>query len=188
MDNHKASMYFSVKSNHVFYDVRKTGFRRSNSVIFKMHIFIFSLCIYVSFLFQNWHKACFHCEVCKMVLTANNFISHQKMPYCKVYVLESFFAWIFFLVTIKAQCFNKSGFIFHCFMTKGIICLSAQLMWMWCKCAKYWLIYLISNRHNPKNNTFTSVYATPVNINAKKQSEAVSEVRWQTYCISDKIL
>uniref|UniRef100_A0A8C1USM5 Nebulin-related anchoring protein n=1 Tax=Cyprinus carpio TaxID=7962 RepID=A0A8C1USM5_CYPCA len=48
---------------------------------------------------QNWHKACFHCEVCKMVLTANNFVSHQKRPYCKV--------------------------------------------------------------HNPKNNTFTSVYETP---------------------------
>uniref|UniRef100_A0A8C9VEP4 Nebulin-related anchoring protein n=1 Tax=Scleropages formosus TaxID=113540 RepID=A0A8C9VEP4_SCLFO len=72
---------------------------------------------------QNWHKACFHCEVCKMVLTANNFISHQKRPYCQV--------------------------------------------------------------HNPKNNTFTSVYETPVNINAKKQSEAMvkdgqgwSEVVW----------
>uniref|UniRef100_A0A8C1YZ50 Nebulin-related anchoring protein n=1 Tax=Cyprinus carpio TaxID=7962 RepID=A0A8C1YZ50_CYPCA len=62
---------------------------------------------------QNWHKACFHCEVCKMVLTANNFVSHQKRPYCKV--------------------------------------------------------------HNPKNNTFTSVYETPVNINAKKQSEAAKE-------------
>uniref|UniRef100_A0A671N0Y9 Nebulin-related-anchoring protein-like n=1 Tax=Sinocyclocheilus anshuiensis TaxID=1608454 RepID=A0A671N0Y9_9TELE len=62
---------------------------------------------------QNWHKACFHCEVCKTVLTANNFVSHQKRPYCQV--------------------------------------------------------------HNPKNNTFTSVYETPVNINAKKQSEAASE-------------
>uniref|UniRef100_A0A8C9WK66 Nebulin-related anchoring protein n=1 Tax=Scleropages formosus TaxID=113540 RepID=A0A8C9WK66_SCLFO len=66
---------------------------------------------------QNWHKACFHCEVCKMVLTANNFISHQKRPYCQV--------------------------------------------------------------HNPKNNTFTSVYETPVNINAKKQSEAVSEIKYR---------
>ncbi|KAL4613004.1 nebulin-related-anchoring protein isoform X2 [Arapaima gigas] len=66
---------------------------------------------------QNWHKACFHCEVCKMVLTANNFISHQKRPYCQV--------------------------------------------------------------HNPKNNTFTSVYETPVNINAKKQTEAVSEIKYR---------
>ncbi|MBN3311496.1 NRAP protein, partial [Atractosteus spatula] len=61
-----------------------------------------------------WHKACFHCEICKMILTTNNFVSHQKKPYCQV--------------------------------------------------------------HNPKNNTFTSVYETPINLNAKKQSEAVSEV------------
>uniref|UniRef100_A0A3B3BDP2 LIM and SH3 domain protein 1 n=1 Tax=Oryzias melastigma TaxID=30732 RepID=A0A3B3BDP2_ORYME len=63
---------------------------------------------------QNWHKACFHCDVCKMVLTANNFVSHKKRPYCSV--------------------------------------------------------------HNPRNNTFTSVYETPININAKKQSKASSEV------------
>lgn len=31
-------------------------------------------------------------------------------------------------------------------------------------------------RHNPKNNTFTSVYETPINMNAKKQAETVSEV------------
>uniref|UniRef100_A0A8C9WYK7 Nebulin-related anchoring protein n=1 Tax=Sander lucioperca TaxID=283035 RepID=A0A8C9WYK7_SANLU len=54
---------------------------------------------------QNWHKACFHCDVCKMVLTANNFVSHKKRPYCSV--------------------------------------------------------------HNPRNNTFTSVYETPINVNAK---------------------
>uniref|UniRef100_A0A4W4EN14 LIM zinc-binding domain-containing protein n=1 Tax=Electrophorus electricus TaxID=8005 RepID=A0A4W4EN14_ELEEL len=70
----------------------------------------------VSLIGQNWHKACFHCEVCKMVLTANNFLSHQKRPYCQV--------------------------------------------------------------HNPRNNTFTSVYETPININAKKQAEAVSEVKY----------
>ncbi|KAK7122489.1 hypothetical protein R3I94_019565 [Phoxinus phoxinus] len=66
---------------------------------------------------QNWHKSCFHCEDCKMVLTANNYVSHQKRPYCQV--------------------------------------------------------------HNPKNNTFTSVYETPVNINAKKQSVAASENRYR---------
>ncbi|XP_056325702.1 nebulin-related-anchoring protein isoform X2 [Danio aesculapii] len=71
----------------------------------------------VNLIGQNWHKACFHCEVCKMVLTANNYVSHQKRPYCQV--------------------------------------------------------------HNPKNNTFTSVYETPVNINAKKQSEAVSENKYR---------
>ncbi|XP_053495008.1 nebulin-related-anchoring protein isoform X1 [Ictalurus furcatus] len=71
----------------------------------------------VNLIGQNWHKTCFHCEVCKMVLTANNYISHQKRPYCQV--------------------------------------------------------------HNPKNNTFTSVYETPVNINAKKQAQAVSEIKYR---------
>ncbi|ELK04946.1 Nebulin-related-anchoring protein [Pteropus alecto] len=53
-----------------------------------------------------WHKACFHCEVCKMMLSVNNFVSHQKKPYC--------------------------------------------------------------HAHNPKNNTFTSVYHTPLNLNVEK--------------------
>ncbi|XP_076007991.1 nebulin-related-anchoring protein isoform X2 [Genypterus blacodes] len=66
---------------------------------------------------QNWHKACFHCDVCRMVLTANNFVSHKKRPYCSV--------------------------------------------------------------HNPRNNTFTSVYQTPININAKKQTKASSELKYR---------
>ncbi|KAM9326442.1 nebulin-related-anchoring protein [Gastrophryne carolinensis] len=66
---------------------------------------------------QTWHKSCFHCEVCKMILTVNNFVSYQKKPYCQV--------------------------------------------------------------HNPKNNTFTSIYETPVNVHAKKQSEAVSEIKYR---------
>ncbi|XP_029466302.1 nebulin-related-anchoring protein isoform X2 [Rhinatrema bivittatum] len=66
---------------------------------------------------QTWHKACFHCETCKMILTVNNFVSYQKMPYC--------------------------------------------------------------HAHNPRNNTFTSVYETPVNIHAKKQSESASEIKYR---------
>ncbi|KAJ6669045.1 hypothetical protein lerEdw1_007854 [Lerista edwardsae] len=66
---------------------------------------------------QTWHKACFHCEVCKMMLTVNNFVSHQKRPYCQA--------------------------------------------------------------HNPKNNTFTSVFETPLNMNVKKQTEAVSEIKYR---------
>ncbi|XP_039631959.1 nebulin-related-anchoring protein isoform X2 [Polypterus senegalus] len=66
---------------------------------------------------QNWHKSCFHCEICKMTLTANNCVSYKKKPYCQV--------------------------------------------------------------HNPKLNTFTSVYETPFNINARKQSQAVSEVKYR---------
>ncbi|XP_058437301.1 nebulin-related-anchoring protein isoform X4 [Marmota monax] len=65
----------------------------------------------ISCIDQIWHKACFHCEVCKMMLTVNNFVSHQKKPYCHV--------------------------------------------------------------HNPKNNTFTSVYHMPLNLNAKKIPGAV---------------
>ncbi|XP_004763891.1 nebulin-related-anchoring protein isoform X4 [Mustela putorius furo] len=64
----------------------------------------------ISCLDQIWHKACFHCEVCKMMLSVNNFVSHQKKPYC--------------------------------------------------------------HAHNPKNNTFTSVYHTPLNLNMRKSSEA----------------
>ncbi|XP_020022577.2 nebulin-related-anchoring protein isoform X2 [Castor canadensis] len=60
----------------------------------------------ISCIDQIWHKACFHCEVCKMMLSVNNFVSHQKKPYC--------------------------------------------------------------HAHNPKNNTFTSVYHTPLNLNVKK--------------------
>ncbi|KAJ3607970.1 hypothetical protein NHX12_025021 [Muraenolepis orangiensis] len=63
---------------------------------------------------QNWHKACFHCDVCRMVLTANNFVSHKKRPYCSV--------------------------------------------------------------HNPRNNTFTSIYQAPVNI--QRQSKASSELKY----------
>ncbi|NWH22809.1 NRAP protein, partial [Grus americana] len=66
---------------------------------------------------QTWHKACFHCEVCKMMLTVNNFVSHEKKPYCQA--------------------------------------------------------------HNPKNNAFTSVFETPININAKKLSEVVSEIKYR---------
>ncbi|KAG9464201.1 hypothetical protein GDO78_020322, partial [Eleutherodactylus coqui] len=67
----------------------------------------------ISCIDQVWHKACFHCEVCKMILSVNNFVSFQKKPFCQA--------------------------------------------------------------HNPKINTFTSVYETPVNIHVKKQSETFSE-------------
>ncbi|XP_063290438.1 nebulin-related-anchoring protein [Pelobates fuscus] len=66
---------------------------------------------------QIWHKACFHCEICKMILTVNNFVSFQKRPYCQA--------------------------------------------------------------HNPKNNVFTSVYETPVNIHVKKQTQALSEIKYR---------
>uniref|UniRef100_A0A4W2G6X6 Nebulin-related-anchoring protein n=1 Tax=Bos indicus x Bos taurus TaxID=30522 RepID=A0A4W2G6X6_BOBOX len=66
---------------------------------------------------QIWHKACFHCEVCKMMLSVNNFVSYQKKPYC--------------------------------------------------------------HAHNPKNNTFTSVYYTPLNLNVRKPPEAICGIGGQ---------
>ncbi|XP_052516684.1 nebulin-related-anchoring protein isoform X6 [Budorcas taxicolor] len=71
----------------------------------------------VNCLDQIWHKACFHCEVCKMMLSVNNFVSHQKKPYC--------------------------------------------------------------HAHNPKNNTFTSVYYTPLNLNVQKPPEAICGIGGQ---------
>ncbi|XP_051002792.1 nebulin-related-anchoring protein isoform X2 [Acomys russatus] len=80
----------------------------------------------ISCIDQTWHKACFHCEVCKMMLSVNNFVSHQKKPYC--------------------------------------------------------------HAHNPKDNTFTSVYHTPLNptltkslattggINAREDGEQFKSV------------
>ncbi|XP_055976633.1 nebulin-related-anchoring protein isoform X3 [Sorex fumeus] len=69
---------------------------------------------------QIWHKACFHCEICKMMLSVNNFVSHQKRPYC--------------------------------------------------------------HAHNPKNNTFTSVYHTPLNLNVRKSSAAIpGRAYWAGY-------
>uniref|UniRef100_A0A8C0V679 Nebulin related anchoring protein n=1 Tax=Cyanistes caeruleus TaxID=156563 RepID=A0A8C0V679_CYACU len=45
---------------------------------------------------QTWHKACFHCEVCKMMLTVNNFVSHEKKPYCQgAYVRNEQFKSVF---------------------------------------------------------------------------------------------
>ncbi|KAH0506999.1 Nebulin-related-anchoring protein [Microtus ochrogaster] len=71
----------------------------------------------ISCIDQTWHKACFHCEVCKMMLSVNNFVSHQKKPYC--------------------------------------------------------------HAHNPKNNTFTSVYHTPLNLTLKKPVAATGGVNGQ---------
>uniref|UniRef100_A0A2K5C7W9 Nebulin-related-anchoring protein n=1 Tax=Aotus nancymaae TaxID=37293 RepID=A0A2K5C7W9_AOTNA len=71
----------------------------------------------ISCIDQIWHKACFHCEVCKMMLSVNNFVSHQKKPYC--------------------------------------------------------------HAHNPKNNTFTSVYHTPLNLEVRTSPEAISRIHDQ---------
>ncbi|KAL4635384.1 LIM zinc-binding domain-containing Nebulette [Arapaima gigas] len=40
---------------------------------------------------KNWHKGCFHCEVCKMALNMNNYKGYEKKPYCNAhYPKQSF--------------------------------------------------------------------------------------------------
>ncbi|XP_055432000.1 LIM and SH3 domain protein 1 isoform X3 [Bubalus kerabau] len=40
---------------------------------------------------QFWHKACFHCETCKMTLNMKNYKGYEKKPYCNAhYPKQSF--------------------------------------------------------------------------------------------------
>nr|XP_032800695.1 LIM and SH3 domain protein 1 [Petromyzon marinus] len=39
----------------------------------------------VSCLDKVWHKACFHCEVCKMTLQMKNYKGYDKKPYCSAH-------------------------------------------------------------------------------------------------------
>ncbi|VDP11813.1 unnamed protein product [Soboliphyme baturini] len=34
---------------------------------------------------QVWHKQCFRCTVCNMVLTMKNYKGYNKMPYCEAH-------------------------------------------------------------------------------------------------------
>ncbi|XP_033618906.1 LIM and SH3 domain protein 1 isoform X1 [Fukomys damarensis] len=44
-----------------------------------------------SFIQQFWHKACFHCETCKMTLNMKNYKGYEKKPYCNAhYPKQSF--------------------------------------------------------------------------------------------------
>ncbi|KAJ1135379.1 hypothetical protein NDU88_001819, partial [Pleurodeles waltl] len=36
----------------------------------------------VNCLDKFWHKACFHCEICKMTLNMKNYKGYDKKPYC----------------------------------------------------------------------------------------------------------
>ncbi|XP_061411828.1 LIM zinc-binding domain-containing Nebulette-like [Lethenteron reissneri] len=45
----------------------------------------------LSCLDKVWHKACFHCEVCKMALNMKNYKGYDKRPYCNMhYPKQSF--------------------------------------------------------------------------------------------------
>ncbi|KAJ8418729.1 hypothetical protein AAFF_G00002280 [Aldrovandia affinis] len=45
----------------------------------------------VNCLDKNWHKGCFHCEVCKMTLNMKNYKGYEKKPYCNAhYPKQSF--------------------------------------------------------------------------------------------------
>uniref|UniRef100_A0A8C9P6K5 LIM and SH3 domain protein 1 n=1 Tax=Spermophilus dauricus TaxID=99837 RepID=A0A8C9P6K5_SPEDA len=44
-----------------------------------------------SLLCPFWHKACFHCETCKMTLNMKNYKGYEKKPYCNAhYPKQSF--------------------------------------------------------------------------------------------------
>ncbi|KAJ8010684.1 hypothetical protein DPEC_G00077680 [Dallia pectoralis] len=45
----------------------------------------------VNCLDKNWHKGCFHCEVCKMTLNMKNYKGYDKTPFCNAhYPKQSF--------------------------------------------------------------------------------------------------
>uniref|UniRef100_A0AAY5KQ17 LIM zinc-binding domain-containing protein n=1 Tax=Esox lucius TaxID=8010 RepID=A0AAY5KQ17_ESOLU len=45
----------------------------------------------VNCLDKNWHKGCFHCEVCKMTLNMKNYKGYDKKPFCNAhYPKQSF--------------------------------------------------------------------------------------------------
>uniref|UniRef100_A0A671Q6P1 LIM zinc-binding domain-containing protein n=1 Tax=Sinocyclocheilus anshuiensis TaxID=1608454 RepID=A0A671Q6P1_9TELE len=45
----------------------------------------------ISCLDKNWHKGCFHCEVCKMTLNMKNYKGYDKKPYCNAHYPKTSF-------------------------------------------------------------------------------------------------
>ncbi|XP_056155270.1 nebulette isoform X2 [Lampris incognitus] len=45
----------------------------------------------VNCLEKNWHKGCFHCEVCKMTLNMKNYKGYEKKPYCNAHYPKTSF-------------------------------------------------------------------------------------------------
>lgn len=40
----------------------------------------------VCYILQTWHKACFRCEECNLLLTMKSYKGYNKLPYCNTYV------------------------------------------------------------------------------------------------------
>jgi len=40
------------------------------------------------FCVQTWHKICFKCTECNMILNMKNYKGYNKMPYCNAYVYK----------------------------------------------------------------------------------------------------
>ncbi|XP_028289843.1 nebulette isoform X2 [Gouania willdenowi] len=40
---------------------------------------------------KNWHKGCFHCEVCRMTLNMKNYKGYDKKPYCSAHYPKTSF-------------------------------------------------------------------------------------------------
>lgn len=171
-------MYFKVKSLHVFYDVSKTTLDQLNWTDFKEELysvlFIFSRSAWniPLFSFRIGTNHVFTVRSVKWFWLPIILSAIRKGHTAKCKSLSHFWLDSHILVTIKAHCFNKSALFFFAYWLKAEFAQFGPFM-----CWIYNYLSLISHRHNPKNNTFTSVYETPVNINAKKQSVAASEVR-----------
>ncbi|NXO00648.1 LASP1 protein, partial [Rhinopomastus cyanomelas] len=43
---------------------------------------------------QFWHKACFHCETCKMTLNMKNYKGYEKKPYCSAHYPKQTFTMV----------------------------------------------------------------------------------------------
>lgn len=56
------------------------GRELGSSFLGKPRCLILAFCLSVST--QFWHKACFHCETCKMTLNMKNYKGYEKKPYC----------------------------------------------------------------------------------------------------------
>ncbi|VTJ55306.1 Hypothetical predicted protein [Marmota monax] len=106
----------------------------------------------VNCLDKFWHKACFHCETCKMTLNMKNYKGYEKKPYCNALV---------------SKFWHKA--CFHCETCK---------MTLNMKNYKGYEKKPYCNAHYPKQS-FTMVADTPENLRLKQQSELQSQVRYK---------